>query len=217
MPLASVSKVVAASITSVSEVTPPASDTASQENVTEVPDGSAIRSALQEYCTQLAVRAQSADEQGDPDLREAILAELRAPVGDHVAGLRQWLTRNHPAVARELHDRLCAPHKAKASTTRLCALEDVFRNLPPDFVKYRLGIDVKETDEDPVALVADAMRCTRHEAIKRLASVLPDLTQLENDSDIKDTVWSDRIGIHDHQNQAVMQQTKENNHVIRPE
>lgn len=211
------SKAVAAPITSVPKMTHPASGQTPNEKVTEAPDGSAISSALQEYCTMLADKARGAEEHGEFDQRDAIQAELRAPVGDQLASLRQWLVRNHPTVARKIHDLLCAPLKAKASKSRLSALEDVFRNLPVEFVKYRLGIDGVKSGDDTVVSVADAMHCTRHEAIKRLVLVLPDLMQFENSSAIKDTAWLDRIAVHDHQMQACIQQKKENNYVIRPE
>ena len=183
----------------------------------EDPTGPSLRSVLQAYCDQHAELAGKAGELGEVGQRDVILAELRAPVGDQLAGLRRWLFRHNPTVAQEIGKRLSLAHRTRNSEDRLRALESVFRYLPPDFVRNRLGIEIQEDSNDAVAGVAAAMNCSRSEAVQRLAAVMPDIMRLGQDARGKDAAWQDRMAIHTQRMQAVTQQQEEEYNAIQPE
>ena len=183
----------------------------------EDPTGPSLRSVLQAYCDQHAELAGKAGELGEVGQRDVILAELRAPVGDQLAGLRRWLFRHNPTVAQEIGKRLSLAHRTRNSEDRLRALESVFRYLPPDFVRNRLGIGMQEDSTDAVADVAAAMNCTRSEAVQRLASIMPDLLRIQKCTDGKNAAWLDCISIYEQQELAYNKPTQEDYYGIRPE
>jgi hypothetical protein len=172
---------------------------------------------LQAYCDQHAELAGKAGELGEVGQRDVILAELRAPVGDQLAGLRRWLFRHNPTVAQEIGKRLSLAHRTRNSEDRLRALESVFRYLPPDFVRNRLGIGMQEDSTDAVADVAAVMNCTRSEAVQRLASIMPDLLRIQKCTDGKNAAWLDCISIYEQQELAYNKPTQEDYYGIRPE
>jgi hypothetical protein len=172
---------------------------------------------LQAYCDQHAELAGKAGELGEVGQRDVILAELRAPVGDQLAGLRRWLFRHHPTAAQEIGKRLSLARRAPENKERLRRLENVLRYLPPDFVRNRLGIEIQEDSNDAVAGVAAAKNCTRFEAVKMIASVMPDIMRLGQDARGKDAAWQDRMAIHTQRMQAVTQQQEEEYNAIQPE
>ena len=68
--------------------------------------GSDIRSALQSYCTILGEKAAAAKAYGQVKQGNLFRALLYSPVGDQIAGLKKWLSREHPEVAQEIGKRL---------------------------------------------------------------------------------------------------------------
>ncbi len=179
--------------------------------------GRDIRSALQSYYTMLAEKAEAAEAYGQGKRRDLIRALLNAPVGDQIAGLKKWLSREHPEVAQEIGKRLSLARSVPENKERHRRLEDVFRYLPPDFVRNRLGIEIQEDGNDAVAGVAAAKNCTRFEAVKRIASSMPDIMWLGQDACVKDATWQESIAIHTQRIQAVTQQQEEEDNAIQLE
>ena len=74
---------------------------------------------------------------------------------------------------------------------------------------------MQEDSHDAVAGVASAMNCKRFEAIKRIASVMPDIMRLGQDACGKDAAWQDRMAIHTQRMQAVTQKQEEEEQTIQ--
>ena len=182
----------------------------------EDPAGPSFRSALQAYCEQHAEQARKAGERGEAGRRGAIMAGLRSPAGDQLAGLRRWLFRHYPAVAQETAKRLSLARRTPDSEGRLHKLGDVLQYLPPVFVRYRLGIEMQEGCNDAAAGVAAAMNCSRSEAVQRLAAVMPDLMRLGQDAAGKNAAWLDRMNLYEQQKPALKQPLQEECHGISP-